>query len=180
MKDLRLYHFQRMDFLRIGKLLADRDVFIVFFHLAKSPVSLNIAQLAGVFRREPTVISELLKELSAMGVARRNGGLYLVSKFGRKVMDFFEDITDRVELRATQPSAVPHLLSLSVNGVQAIDSTATNNSVVSTFAVTSWVTSENRNIDRARSSDIASYSRAEQFDNGQPAPQNAARSHNYL
>jgi hypothetical protein len=45
MRESHLYYFQETHFLRIGKLLADRDAFIVFFQLAKSLGPLNIQQL---------------------------------------------------------------------------------------------------------------------------------------
>jgi hypothetical protein len=179
MNDLRLYHFREFDFLRIGKLLADRDAFIVFFHLARSPVPLTIAQLTSVFRRDPRAVSEILQELSALGIARRNGGLHAATSFGRKVMDFFEEVTNKIELKPAQPEAVPSVMSLSLVGAGSVDGTATNNSVIVTFAATGWARSEIRNIESVRSSDLASHSQAKNFENQDSLP-NAARSHDYL
>lgn len=180
MKDLKLYNFRDVDFLRIGKLLADRDTFVVFFHLAHCAGSSNIAQLAGSFRREPAVITEILKQLVALGLLRGRGGLYTLTNFGRSVMEFLEESTAGVQLKAAQTSAVPHLLSLDLRGMKPVDPSATNNSVVSTFAVTSWVTSKNPDIESAKSTDTVSYSQAERFENREPSPRNGARTHNYL
>jgi hypothetical protein len=66
MKDRHLYFFGEADFLRIGKLLADRDAFIVFHSVVTLSEPLNIGNLAMLLRREPVLIMDILRQVSEL------------------------------------------------------------------------------------------------------------------
>ncbi|MDO8432838.1 MAG: hypothetical protein Q7S58_10575 [Candidatus Binatus sp.] len=178
MKDRHLYFFREADFRRIGKLLADRDAFIVFHNIATSSEPLNIGRLAGLLRREPILIVEILRQLSDVGVVRSGGGFHRATAFGLKVMQFFGDITSEVELQASSAASDPQLMSM-IDATASAEATATNNRVVSSFAATVWAASDIQAIERVNSESTANKPSSKDFGNQDPAD-NAARFHNYL
>lgn len=94
----RLFHFEDAEFLRIGHILADRDAFIVF-HTVAHAGPIDIGDLCAVLRREPSTLSEILVMLSAIGLARRRGGLYTTTALGAKALEFLEETAERIDSR---------------------------------------------------------------------------------
>jgi hypothetical protein len=178
MKPSELFHFEDSQFLRIGKLLADRDAFIVFYNLAYSG-PINIAKLCAMFRREPAVISEILEMLCSIGLAHKRGGLYSTTAFGGNALQFLEETAERIELPPTE-SMVASSTQFSTSGSAQAQSSATNNTVMSNFRATSAVRLIGQEIDLLKASEVSNESEGKKFQKIEPSLENAARSHNYL
>lgn len=179
MKSAKLFHFEDRQFRNIGKLLADRDAFIVFYNLAHSE-PLNISKLCGMFRREPNAIRELLEMLSGIGLARKSGGLHGVTAFGGKVMEFLDVIAERIDLPAAELTTVANSTRFATSGPAVAQSAATNNTVVSDFHAASAVRLVGKEVVLLKANQVANESEGKNFDNREPSSANAARSYNYL
>lgn len=177
MKDWRLYSFDEAEFRLLGRMMADRDAFIVFFYLAGAGSPMNIGQLASRFRRDPATINEIVEQLASLGLARRKYGQYVATDFGLKAKDFLMEI-----VRGVQPSAVeaeaPSARTLILQ--DGLSSSATNNSVYSTIAITGYAGSEKRDLVEIKPGELTTESEAKNFENRSELPTNAARPHNYL
>jgi|SRR5208337_1824038 len=174
-----LFRFENAEFLRIGKLLADRDAFIVFYNLAHAG-PINIGDLCAIFRREPSTLSEILEMLTAAGLARRSGGLYSATAFGAKALGFLKDTAERIDL-APVDSTVERSTQFSATGT--LQSSATNNTVMSVFTATSAVRLVGGDVGPLKPNQVSTEPEEKRFDQVEPLdppPENAARSHNYL
>jgi len=170
------YHFSEEEFRRIGKMMADRDVFFVFFYLAQPGATLDIKALAARFRRDPVTINEIVENLAALGLARKKYGLYTATGFGFRAIDFLREITEGVQPLPVEGEASLNETLVLSNGLA---SAATNNSVYSTFEITGYALSETDDVSKVKQGELTTESEAKNFEGNSPLP-NAARPHNYL
>jgi hypothetical protein len=175
-----IYGFEQRDFQRVGKLLADRDSFVVFFYLAKSSQPPHLKDLAGLFRRDLSILNDIFQQLASLGLVQRRGGVYISTRFGQRVMSFLEDVTEGVELPvATVQTSSPAVVTSFSSGVGLA---ATNNGVYSTFSTASHSPASSLNSDfhKVKLGELTTEGEAETFSEGDSLPKDAARPHNYL
>jgi hypothetical protein len=175
MNDINLYGFEEKEFDKIGGLLADRDVFVLFFTVAKSLEPLSIGVLSRLLRREPSTLVDIFSQVLHLGLVSKSSGLYRCTAFGQKVMSFLRDITEKVELEgAPTESAEVTSISLSLANVGA-----TNNSVVSNFRGNGSAKSGRADIESARPSELATESCDVRIDDATELTGNARSSREY-
>ncbi len=181
MKPSRLYHFEDYEFLRIGKVLADRDAFIVFLTLTHAG-PIDIGGLCAIFRREPSTLSEILEMLSAIGLIRRRGALYTATALGARAVEFLKETAERIDLPPTE-STVTSSTQFTTSGAGQAAEFATNNSVMSDFRATSAVRLVGEDIGPLKANQVSNEPEGKVFAQvgpPEPTPKNAARPHNYL
>lgn len=176
MSDTHLYSFNDREFRRIGCLLADRDAFIVFVTLASAPRPPTLKYLTSVLRREPSTVTDILSQLLETGLATRAGGFYSCTGLGTRVIGFLREVSDIVEMKPTLPESVPDTIQLSAF---ASDIAATNNTIVRTVTLTSWMKSGERDIKQPKPKEIATSSDTPHFESRHPSPESEGASQDY-
>lgn len=166
--------FNESEFHRIGKLMADRDSFLLLFQIARSTKPSNLVTLCGSFRVSAETIHEVFDQLESLGMAARRHETYVATSFGTAALEFVENVASNFTPAAQMAGTGIRFVNMAQLGAQVA---ATNNSVRSTFAnsasaATNMATpaKPGPSATDANAAPIATESHIE----------NAPRSHNYL
>ena len=172
----RSYDFSETEYLKVGRLAADRDAFLLLFEVARAATPLNLAKLCGRFRAGPEVVDEVFSELAALGMCSRQSGSYLTTPFGESVIALMEDVAN--EFRP-QPE-VPKTQACSVFVAQGYSLAATNNSVRGTFSNCVSVVNTAPGVGKSITTPTATDLNLADVGPRQAEVKNAPRNHNYL
>jgi len=173
------YHsFDESQYLRLGRLAADRDSFLLLFEISRSPKPLNLLQLCGRFRASPQLINEGFLELADMGMAFKRAGTYAATAFGESVIDVIEEIANGFQPAPEVPESNVSSVMFGQPGIMF--NAATNNSVRETLSNSASVMTQNVATGKSPPITIATDDNATAIQAGQSEVKNASRNHDYL
>lgn len=166
--------FGESEFHRIGKLMADRDSFLLLFEIARSVKPPNLVRLCGTFRASAETVHETFDQLESLGMAVRRHGTYAATSFGISALEFVEDVANKFTPAPQTARTAMRFVKMAQIEYQVA---ATNNSVRSTFAsgasAATTVAAPSKPGPSATDANAASVAAESHIEN-------ASRSHNYL
>jgi hypothetical protein len=177
MNHTKSYRFlDESQYIGIGRLVADRDAFLLLFEISRSPEALSLVRLCGRFQASPKLVNEVFLELADLGMALRHAGRYSATKFGKSAIDFIEEIANSYRPSPEVPRGKTDYIVLESDAVGA----ATNNSVRGTFSNSISAVKKSTATSKSDPQPLATDSNATAMESGQSEVKNASRSHNYL